>query len=146
MSENRCWPAPAIASIVAVRFVPWSAIGMRLPTKSSNPGMTPLRGELWWVRLGPTVGSEVTKTRPCVVVGSNTLNQRRRTVLIVPLSTGPSAAPPLTVSVASSRKAAVAVIDQVRAAAKQRFVRRAGTITATELTAIEDGLRAVMEL
>ena len=108
--------------------------------------MTPHRGEVWWVRLDPTLGSEIKKTRPCVVVGSNILNERRRTVLVVPLSTAQKAAPPLVVPVSSSGPPAMAVVDQVRAAAKQRFIRRSGMISRAELAAVEDGLRAVLEL
>jgi mRNA interferase MazF len=108
--------------------------------------MTPLRGKVWWVRLDPTLGSEIKKTRPCVVVGSNVISERRRTVLIVPLSTAPKAAPPLLVPVCSSGPSAVAVVDQVRAAAKQRFSRRSGVVSKVELAAVEDGLRAVLEL
>lgn len=105
-----------------------------------------LRGEIWWVRLDPAVGSEIKKTRPCVVLGSNVVNERRRTVVVVPLSSAPAAAPLLVVPVPTSGRSAVAVVDQIRAAAKQRFVRRTGTISGTELAAIEDGLRIVLEL
>lgn len=108
--------------------------------------MTPLRGEIWWVRLNPTKGSEIKKTRPCVVISSNVVNERRHTVVVVPLSTAPEAAPPLFVPVLASRKRAVAVIDQVRTVAKQRFVRRVGTVAGAELSAIENGLRMVLEL
>jgi mRNA interferase MazF len=108
--------------------------------------MTPLRGEVWWVRLDPTMGSEIKKTRPCLVVGSNIVNERRRTVLVVPLSTAPVAAPPLAIPVPSCGKSAVAVVDQLRAASKQRFLRRESMLSGAELTAVEDGLRAVLEI
>ena len=108
--------------------------------------MTPRRGEVWWVRLDPTVGSEIKKTRPCLVVGSNIVNERRHTILVVPLSTAPAAAPPLAIPILSSGKSGVAVIDQLRAVSKQRFLRLESTVSETELSAIEDGLRAVLEL
>ena len=98
------------------------------------------------MRLDPAVGSEIKKTRPCVVVGADTLNRRRHTVLVVPLSSGPPPAPPLTIPVPGSGPAAVAVVDQVRAVAKQRFVRRSGKVSDADLMAIEEGLRAVLEL
>ena len=42
-------------------------------------GMHPLRGEIRWVRLDPIVGSEIAKTRPCIVVTNDLLNERRKT-------------------------------------------------------------------
>jgi len=45
------------------------------------------RGEVFWARLDPTVGSEIHKTRPVVVLSINPLNRARKTVVVVPLST-----------------------------------------------------------
>ena len=45
--------------------------------------IVPERGEIWWVALDPTPGSEIRKTRPCVVVSVKVLNERRRTVIVV---------------------------------------------------------------
>jgi mRNA-degrading endonuclease toxin of MazEF toxin-antitoxin module len=51
---------------------------------------TPVRrGEIWWVNFDPTQGSEIRKTRPAIVVTANAVNRARRTVVVVPLSTGP---------------------------------------------------------
>jgi len=108
--------------------------------------MTPRRGEIWWVRLDPTLGGEITKTRPCVVVGANPLNERRRTVVVVPLSTAPQSAPPVLVPVASSGRQVVAVIDQIRAVTKERFVRRFDQLSEADLAAIEDALHLVLDL
>jgi len=108
--------------------------------------MTPRRGDIWWVRLDPTMGSEIKKTRPCLVVGTNVLNERRRTVVIIPLSSTPQAAPPLLVPVVCVGRRAVAVVDQVRAVTKERLTRRVGEISAMDLAAVEDALRLVLEL
>jgi mRNA interferase MazF len=108
--------------------------------------MTPRRGEVWWVRLDPTLGAEIEKTRPCVVVGTNVVNERRRTIVIIPLSSSPQAAPPLLVPVVCEGRRAVAVVDQIRAAAKERFTRRLGDISPEDLTSVEDALRQILEL
>lgn len=108
--------------------------------------MTPQRGEVWWVRLDPTLGSETKKSRPCLVVGSDVLNQRRHTIVVVPLSTGPQAAPPLAVPVHGAGKSALAVTDQIGAATRERFIRRMGKLSEPDLAAVEEGLRAVLEL
>ena len=85
--------------------------------------MKPRRGEVWWVRRDPTQGSEIKKTRPCLVMGTNVLNERRHTVVVIPLSTAPQAAPPLLVPVVCKGRRAVAVIDQIRAVANPKFQR-----------------------
>ena len=48
------------------------------------------RGDIWWVSLDPTQGSEIKKTRPCVVLSHNTLNKLRKTVVVIPLSSAAS--------------------------------------------------------
>ena len=108
--------------------------------------MTPLRGEVWWVQLDPTRGSEIKKTRPCVVVGASVLNERRRTVIIVPLSSAPEAAPPLLVPVVCGKRQAVAVTDQIRAVAKERFAGRLDKLSPEDLATVEESLRMVLDL
>jgi mRNA interferase MazF len=106
----------------------------------------PQRGEVWWARLDPTVGSEIKKTRPCVVISTSVLNQHRRTVVVIPLSSSPRAAPPVMVSVRCAGRPAVAMIDQVRAIALERLADRIELLSAEHLGAIEDALREILEL
>ena len=108
--------------------------------------MIPRRGEIWWVRLDPTLGSEIHKTRPCVVLTSNILNERRRTVVVIPLSSSPQASPPLLVPVDCAGRTAVAVMDQARAVAKERLEQRMGVLSSEHLTAVESGLREILDL
>ena len=108
--------------------------------------MTPQCGELWWVDLNPTRGSEINKKRPCVVLSADPINQRRKTVVVVPLSTSPTVRPPLTVNIFCAGRAAVAVIDQVRATAKERFINRIGNVTDAEMESLEEALREVLGL
>ena len=108
--------------------------------------MSPRRGEIWWVNLDPTRGSEIKKTRPCVVLGTNILNERRRTVVVIPLCTGPQAAPPLLVPVSCAGKSAIAVVDQIRAVAKERLHRRLDALSPRDLIRVEEALRMVLEL
>lgn len=106
----------------------------------------PKRGEVWWVRLDPTSGSEISKTRPCLIVTTNVLNERRRTVVVIPLSTSPLASPPLMVAINCAGRAAVAVIDQIRAVSKDRLDKPISKISTEEFAAVEEALRSVLEL
>ncbi len=104
------------------------------------------RGDLFWVNLDPTVGSEIRKKRPCVLVGANPINKARRTVVVVPLSTAPKARPPLTIQVKVSGRQVVAVCDQIRAVDKTRFISRVGKLSQKDMDAIDSGLRQVLVL
>ena len=108
--------------------------------------MIPERGEIWWIALDPTLGSEIHKTRPCVVVSVKVLNERRRTVIVVPLSSSPKASPPILIPITCGGRPAVAVSDQIRAVSKERLRSRLGVVAAKELAALEDGLRQIMQL
>lgn len=110
------------------------------------PPVVVRRGEVWWVDLDPTRGSEIRKTRPAVVLTADALNRARRTVVVVPLSTGPVHRPPIVVAVASAGAGSVAVCDQVRAVDKGRLTQRAGQLAAADLRAVEDGVRVVLGL
>jgi mRNA interferase MazF len=106
----------------------------------------PRRGEVWWVRLDPTLGSEIAKTRPCLIISTNIVNERRRTVVVVPLSSSPEPSPPLLVPVHCAGREAVVVTDQIRAVSKERLDRRMGELSLKQLEDVEQALREVLEL
>src|SRR5258708_33153313 len=64
------------------RFEPLKKSLTQSPTKLLSPGRVPRRGEVWWVRLDPALGSEIRKTRPCLVFTTNIVNQYRRTAVV----------------------------------------------------------------
>jgi mRNA interferase MazF len=108
--------------------------------------MTPRRGEVWWVSLDPTQGSEIRKTRPCLVLTGDVCNRLRGTVVVVPYSTRAGAHPPITVAVTCEGKDAVAVIDQVRAIARHRLQERIEAASPVDLDAVAAALSEVLEL
>jgi mRNA interferase MazF len=108
--------------------------------------VTPRRGEVWWVALDPTLGSEIAKTRPCVIITRDLINQYRRTVVVVPLSSSPTAHPPIRVAVNCGGRIAVAVVDQIRSIAKERLQSRLGVLAESEMGAIGDALQQVLDL
>ena len=104
------------------------------------------RGDIWWVALDPGQGSEIKKTRPCVVLTNDTLNRLRKTVVVVPLSTAAKAYPPITVPVTCQGKGAVAVVDQVRAVAKHRLQGRVESLSPKDMQAITLALSTILEI
>jgi len=104
------------------------------------------RGDIWWVSLDPTQGSEIKKTRPCVVLSHNTLNKLRKTVVVIPLSSAASPHPPITVPVICQKREVVAVIDQIRAVAKHRLKSKIEPVATDDLDSIIKALSTILEI
>lgn len=84
------------------------------------------RFEVWIVNLDPTVGSEIKKTRPAVIVSPDELNAHLQTVVVVPLTTGRSY--PFRIATRVQGKPGVAAVDQIRTMDKRRLVKRIGSL------------------
>jgi mRNA interferase MazF len=80
------------------------------------------------------------------VITVNALNRARRTVVVVPLSTGPEPRPPLVVPTPSAGPSSVAVCDQLRAVDKRRLTRLSGRLSTMDLRTIEESVRRILEL
>jgi len=105
------------------------------------------RGSIWWVNLEPTQGSEIKKIRPCVLVAATPINQARRTVLVVTLSSsGNPPHPPITVKVSCMGKNALAVCDQLRAVDKARLTDWIEEMDQEFLDSIGKALQQVLSL
>ena len=104
------------------------------------------RGNVYWVNLDPTQGSEIKKVRPGVLVGAGPINQARRTVLVVPLSRAGVAKPPLTVKVRCLGQEVRAVCDQIRAIDKTRLSGWIEEMSKEDLENISQALKQVLAL
>ena len=100
----------------------------------------PLRGEVHLVTLDPTRGSEVRKTRPCVVVSPDPLNRRLRTAVVVPLTTHGRPAP-FRVDCEFAGASGRALLDQIRTVDRARLVKRLGVLSDDVIRDIFDGLQ-----
>lgn len=104
------------------------------------------RGGVYWIDLDPTQGSEIKKTRPCVVFGIDPINQARKTVVVIPLSTSGTVRPPLVIGVNCKEKKASVVIDQIRAVDKSRFKDKFCDLTSEEMREIEEAAKIIFGL
>lgn len=103
------------------------------------------RGDIWLARLDPTVGSEIRKTRPCLIISPPEIHDHLRTVLVAPMTTGNKPAPYRIPIVFGGEKGLV-LLDQIRALDKTRLVKRLGKANSkTTATALET-LRAVFAI
>ncbi len=101
-----------------------------------------MRGEVWLVNLDPTVGSEIKKTRPCVVVSPDEMHAQLRTVIVAPMTTGSRVAP-FRISVTHSGKKGLILLDQMRAVDKVRLAKKLGVVSAKTLTSTLNTLQEV---
>src|SRR5947209_8999138 len=96
------------------------------------------RFDVYLINLDPTIGSEIQKTRPCLVVSPDEMNRFIRTVIVAPMTTK-GASYPTRVSCKFQRKQGQVVLDQIRTVDKTRLVRRLGNVdkqTQTEVLSV----------
>jgi mRNA interferase MazF len=92
-----------------------------------------MRGEIWLVNLDPTIGSEIQKSRPCVVVSPAEMHDHLRTVIVAPMTTKSRPAP-FRVPVRHGGQKGLILLDQVRTVDKVRLVKKLGAVSAKTLT------------
>ena len=102
------------------------------------------RGEIWLAALDPTVGSEIQKTRPCVVISPAEMHDFLRTVTVAPMTSGSRPAP-YRIPLRFRRKDGLILLDQLRTLDRQRLVRRLGTVNTNTLRRILAALREMFE-
>ena len=99
-------------------------------------------GEIWLAALDPTVGIEIQKTRPCVVISPNEMNDHLRTVIVAPMTTGSRPAR-FRIPVTFQGKQGLIVLDQIRTLDRLRLVKRMGALRAATLTTTLQTLQAM---
>ena len=95
------------------------------------------------VNLDPTIGSEIKKTRPCLVISPNEMNQNLRTIIIAPMTTK-SKPYPTRVSVKHNKTAGWIILDQIRTIDKTRVVRTLGKITSTKISETKSVIKEML--
>jgi mRNA interferase MazF len=104
--------------------------------------LSPARGEVHLVRLDPTIGSEIQKTRPCLVVSPDELNQHLRTALIAPMTTS-GHAHPWRIPCRFQQRAGFVALDQLHTVDSERLLKRLGRLTPAVLAQV---LHALQEM
>jgi mRNA interferase MazF len=102
-------------------------------------GVVVRRFDVFLVNLGPTVGSEIQKTRPCVVVSPDEMNRHIATVIIAPMTTKGKAYPTRIICQFQGKDGQI-VLDQIRTIDKTRLVKKLGQISQDEQKTVLDTL------
>jgi mRNA interferase MazF len=104
------------------------------------------RGDVWWVEFDPSIGSEIRKTRPAIIVSNDAANRNLARVVVIPLSSNVSRLYPGEALVSVAGKQSKAMADQMMAADKARLKDRLGTISRTDLVAVEEAIKVHLGL
>jgi mRNA interferase MazF len=100
------------------------------------------RGDIWLVTLDPTLGSEIKKSHPCVIVSPREMHDFLHTVIVAPMTTKSRAAP-FRVPVSHGGKRGLILLDQIRAVDKLRLGKKVGSVSAKTLATALDTLQEV---
>ncbi len=103
-------------------------------------GMVTNRFDVFLISLDPTRGSEIRKTRPCLIISPDEMNQHIRTVIVAPMTTKGRSYPSRVRCTFQGKRGQV-VLDQIRTVDKTRLVRRLGAISASVQIKILDALQ-----
>jgi len=98
------------------------------------------RGEVYWLAFDPSVGGEIQKTRPAVIVSNDAANQALNRTLVVPLSAQTARVYPGEALVDLNGEPRKAMADQLTTASKQRFRSRLGQISSQDMERIENAI------
>ena len=96
--------------------------------------------EIVLVNLDPTIGSEIKKTRPCLIISPNEMNKFLQTIIIAPI-TSTSKPYPTRVEIKRKETKGWVVIDQIRTVDKRRFTKIFGKISENEILKIKEVLK-----
>jgi mRNA interferase MazF len=111
----------------------------------------PRRGEIYWVNLDPTVGTEIAKTRPAVIISNDTGNEFSARVIVGPItSRGVDRVYPFEVLLAAGDggliQSSKIALDQIRSIDKQRLGQRVGILSSQHMLAINKAIRLSLAL
>jgi len=102
--------------------------------------MHPRRGEVWWVSFDPSVGGEIRKTRPALVLSNNAANAALNRVIVVPLTSQTEKLYPGEAMVTLNGEQRKAMADQIATVSKERLRDKLGSFSLADIVAVEQAV------
>jgi mRNA interferase MazF len=104
------------------------------------------RGEVWWVNFDPSIGGEIHKHRPAVIVSNDAANRALNRLQVVPLTSNVQRLYPCEAYVILKGKQHKAMADQIATVSKRRLERLAGRLSVTDIAAVDRAIRIQLAL
>jgi mRNA interferase MazF len=104
------------------------------------------RGEVWWIRFDPSLGGEIKKTRPAIILSNDVSNKYLNRVQVVPLTSKIGKLYPSEAYVTVSGKQSKAMADQLTTVSKLRLLNSVGSLSPSDLAAVESAVRNQLSL
>jgi mRNA interferase MazF len=104
------------------------------------------RGEVWWVNFDPSIGGEIKKRRPAVIVSNDASNNSLNRVQVVPLTSQTGQLYPSEALVTFEGKESKAMADQVATVSKSRLFRRADILSQEDMHRIEETIKIQLDM
>lgn len=111
-----------------------------------SPDNTPRRGEVWWIAFDPSVGGEIRKTRPAIVVSNDAANRHLNRLQVVPLTSNVERVFPSEALVFLNGERRKALADQLTTASRQRHRQRIGSLSDSDIKAVERAITTQLGL
>jgi mRNA interferase MazF len=102
--------------------------------------MHPRRGEVWWVSFDPSLGGEIQKTRPAVILSNDAANVALNRVIVVPLTSQVAKLYPGEALVTLNSEKRKVMADQIITASKQRLKNKLGNLSRANMAGVEDAV------
>lgn len=102
--------------------------------------MHPRRGEVWWVSFDPSIGGEIQKTRPAIIMSNDAANNALNRVIVIPITSQVAKVYPGEALITLNGEQRKAMADQIMTASKQRLKNRLGGLSRLDVSAVENAL------
>lgn len=106
----------------------------------------PKRGDVYWMQLDPTIGTEIQKTRPCLILSNNSQNKKGMRVIAAPITTKVKKVYPFEAKIILKDRECKVLLDQIRALDKRRIGSKIDSIDSFTMIQVEDALYETLAL
>ena len=104
------------------------------------------RGDVWWVNFEPSIGGEIRKKRPAIIVSNNAANKYLNRVQVIPITSNTDRLFPSEAYVTVAGKKGKAMADQLATVSKQRLSKRIGSVSDDEMNRVVEAIKTQLDL